>query len=124
MRRAFAATLVVIFSLPLIAPLLASTPAESQLPACCRRNGRHHCSMNVEMGNIPSRFRVVSEKCPFSGFARTPLLQPHPFTSISAPTAARQAAGSAAIVRAAEAGYRISADRARHKRGPPRLLAL
>jgi hypothetical protein len=124
MRRAFAATLVVIFSLPLIAPLLASTPDESHLPACCRRNGKHHCAMTMEMGNIPSRFHVVSETCSFSPFARTPLVQPHPFASVSAPEAARQAAGPGAIVRAAEAGYRISTDRARHKRGPPRLLAL
>ncbi|MGB9030480.1 MAG: hypothetical protein WCC27_10205 [Acidobacteriaceae bacterium] len=124
MRRAFAAALVLIFSLPLIAPLLASTPDESQLPACCRRNGKHHCAMSMQMGNIPSRFRVVSEKCPYSPFAHSPLLRPHPYTSVSAPAASRQTAGPAAIVGAAEAGYRISADRARHKRGPPRLLTL
>jgi hypothetical protein len=124
MRRALAATLVVIFSLPLIAPLLASTPAESQLPACCRRNGKHHCAMSMEMGNLPSHYRTVSEKCPFSPLAHTPLMRPHAFNSVSAPVASRQAAGPAAIVRAAEAGYRISVDRARHKRGPPRLLAL
>ena len=79
MRRAFAVTLVLVFSLPLIAPLLASTPDESQLPACCRRNGKHHCAMSMEVGNIPSRFHVVSEKCPYSPFARTPLMQPHAF---------------------------------------------
>jgi hypothetical protein len=124
MRRVFAVTLVLVFSLPLIAPLLASTPDESQLPACCRRNGKHHCAMSMELGNIPSRFRVVSEKCPYSPFARTPLLQPHPFTSVKAPAAAGLAAGPAAIVRAAEAGYRVSADRTRQKRGPPRLLTL
>jgi|HubBroStandDraft_1064217.scaffolds.fasta_scaffold999183_1 hypothetical protein len=124
MRRAFAATLVLIFSLPLIAPLLASTPDESHLPACCRRNGKHHCAMSVELGNFPSHFHVVSQKCPYSPFSRTPLLQPHPFASMSAPAAAGPAAGPAAIVRAAEAGYRVSADCARHKRGPPRLLAL
>ena len=124
MRRAFAVMLVLGFSLPLIAPALASAPAESQLPACCRRNGKHHCAMSMQMGNIPSSFRVVSEKCPYSPFAHTPLLQPQPFSSVNAPAASRPAAGPATIVRAAEAGYRISADRARHTRGPPRLLAL
>jgi hypothetical protein len=124
MRRVFAATLVVIFSLPVIAPLFASTPDESQLPACCRRNGKHHCAMSMQMGNIPSRFHVVSETCPYSPFAHTPLLQPHPFASVRAPMASGLAAGTSTIVGAAEAGYRISADRARHKRGPPRLLAL
>ncbi len=119
MRRAFAVTLVLVLSLPLIAPALASAPDESQLPACCRRNGKHHCAMSMELGNIPSRYRVVSEKCPYLPFAQTPLLQPHPFVSVALPASAGPAVGPAAIVRAAEAGYRVSADHTRHKRGPP-----
>jgi hypothetical protein len=123
-RRAFAATLVLIFSLPLIAPVLVSASAASQLPACCRRNGNHHCAMKMEMGDLPSHDRSVSEKCPFSPFAHTPLMQPHAFPVLVSSASTSLAAGPAAIVRAAEAGYRISADRARHKRGPPRLFAL
>ncbi|MGC2300915.1 MAG: hypothetical protein WA476_19065 [Acidobacteriaceae bacterium] len=124
MRRAFAATLVLLFSLPLIAPVFVPASAASQLPACCRRNGNHHCAMKMELGNLPSHDRAVSEKCPFSPFAHTPLMQPHAFTVLVSSASANLAAGPVAIVRAAEAGYRISAERARHKRGPPRLLAL
>ena len=124
MRRAFAATLVLIFSLPLIAPVLVSASAASQLPACCRRSGKHHCAMSMEMGNISTHDRSVSEKCPFSDFAHTPLMRPHAFPTPLSSATTSLAADPAAIVRAAEAGYRISADRARHKRGPPRLLAL
>jgi hypothetical protein len=124
MRRVWSALLVLVFSLPLIAPALVSAPDDSQLPACCRRHGKHHCAMNMEVGNIPSGFHVVSEKCPYSPFARPLLMLPYAFALNNAPAALRQAAGSAAIVREAEAGYRISADRTRHKRGPPLNLAL
>jgi len=125
MRRAPAALLLLVFSLPLIAPLLVSGPDESQLPACCRRDGKHHCAMamaGMTLENIPSRFVVVSEKCPYSCFTHAQLMLPHVFfRSTSALTA--HAASIADVVRETEAGYRISADRARHKRGPPAQLA-
>jgi hypothetical protein len=124
MRRALAMLLMLLFSAPLIAPAFASAPDESQLPACCRRAGKHHCAMNMEMGNIPSSSHVLSEKCPFSPYAHTPFVQPHAFAATHVPAAAGPAAAPAAVVAAAEAGYRISADRARHKRGPPQPLAL
>jgi len=124
MRRAFATLLVLVFSLPLIAPAFASGPDDAQLPACCRRGGKHHCAMNMEVGNIPSRFHVASEKCPYSPFAPTHLLLPHSFALEGDYALAGPASGPAAAVRSAEAGYRISADRARHKRGPPSLLSL
>jgi len=122
MRRAFAAVLVLVFSLPLIVPALASNPDEANLPACCRRDGKHHCAMNMGM-SVPSRYRVVSEKCPFSPFAHTPLVQPHAYGVMSRPPVTRFAAGPATVVGSVEAGYRISADRTRHKRGPPSILA-
>jgi hypothetical protein len=126
MRRACAAILLVLFSYPLIAPAFASGPDDSQLPACCRRNGKHHCAMLAEMAleNIPSRFVTLSEKCPYAPFARCPLMLPHSFTPSARRTVAGPSQGPAILVRAAEAGYRISADRTRHKRGPPRLLSL
>ena len=76
------------------------------------------------LGNLPSRFATVAEKCPYAPFARGPLMLPHSFTPAGHHTMECPARGPAMIVRSAEAGYRISADRTRHKRGPPRLLAL
>jgi hypothetical protein len=124
MRRALATLLVMVFSLPLLAPLFALTPGDAQLPACCRRDGKHHCAMSMEVGNIPARSAVLSETCPYAPFAHMPLLQPHAFALVRRPAAFGVAAGPSAAIGAAEAGYRVSADRARHKRGPPRLLAL
>ena len=124
MRRALATLLLVVFSLPLIAPALASTPDDAQLPACCRRHGKHHCAMYREMGRMPSPFVVISEKCPYTPFGHAPFVVPHPLAAPTRHALALAAPGPAALVRAAEAGYRISADRTRHKRGPPQPLAL
>ncbi len=116
--------LVLVFGLPLISPALASTSDESQLPACCRRNGKHHCAMSMAMGGVSSRYRMVSEKCPFSPFAHPQLMVPHAFLRNNAPAPHVRTAGPSFIVREAEAGYRTSADRTRQKRGPPSLLSL
>lgn len=48
MRRGFSILLILFFGLgPLAATLEASDDAG--LPACCRRNGAHHCAMSMEM---------------------------------------------------------------------------
>jgi hypothetical protein len=44
MRRALASLLLATISFPLIAGTLFAD-LESKVPACCRRNGAHHCSM-------------------------------------------------------------------------------
>lgn len=43
-RRLWAALLLLVFSVPLITPLLARQP-ERKLPPCCRRDGKHGCAM-------------------------------------------------------------------------------
>jgi hypothetical protein len=128
MRRVASALLLLVFSLPLMAPAIlsafASAPDDSGLPACCRRDGKHHCAMSMAMGNIPPRFRTASEKCPFSPFSHPQLMVPQVFALNTAQAAIGLASGAEAVVREAEAGYRISADRTRHKRGPPTFLSL
>jgi hypothetical protein len=124
MRRALAMLLLVAFSFPLIAPALAAPPDESSLPACCRRAGAHHCDMAGVTVAVPARSRSVGAKCPCCPFGRVALMLPHAFTTLSATPTATLAAGPAIPVRDAEAGYRISADRTRQKRGPPPFLIL
>ncbi|HEY6448950.1 MAG TPA: hypothetical protein VIY53_21025 [Acidobacteriaceae bacterium] len=123
MRRALALLLLVGFSFPLIAPLFASAPSEASLPACCRRNGKHHCAMGASVV-VSSRYATVAAQCPYSPFAGLAFMLPHGFTGHAQLAAEVQAPGPAAIVRDAEAGYRISFDRSRQKRGPPLLLSL
>ena len=79
--------------------------------------------MMMEMGYVPSRFHVVSEKCPYAPFSH-PLMLPRLAAAVAGPAMGFYASGPQAMVREAEAGHRISADRARHKRGPPAQPAL
>jgi len=48
MRRLLASLLLVLISLSLVSPVLASA-AKPDVPACCLRNGRHHCEMGAEV---------------------------------------------------------------------------
>lgn len=122
MRRALAVLLVVAFSLPLIAPALVSFSIESSLPACCRRNGAHHCAMMQAMSvNVSSRTRTIGATCPYAPFSHEALMMPHARSSGRMPSAVAAVAGPAALVRDVEAGYRISFERSRQKRGPPSL---
>jgi hypothetical protein len=123
MRRALALLLLVGFSFPLIAPLFASGPSEASLPACCRRNGKHHCAMGAS-ALVSSRYATVASKCPCYPLTRFALMLPHGFAGPARAASLIQTAGPSAVVRDAEAGYRISFDRSRQKRGPPSLLSL
>jgi hypothetical protein len=62
MRRALASFLLAVIGVPLIGvPLLVeSLPAA---PACCLRNGQHHCEA-AGMGSSSESPAVVSARCP------------------------------------------------------------
>ena len=126
MRRVAAILLLFVLSFSLIAPAL-SADAESNLPACCRRGGKHHCSMmGQDMAEAPPSgpaVNVLHTRCPF--FPNGSSILPH---SGSALLAASQPADAAMVIRIAaparaEAGYRISLDSSHQKRGPPSLLS-
>jgi hypothetical protein len=65
MRRSIAISLLLLFGLMPIAPLFAPD-ADANLPACCRRNGKHHCAMREMARYWADRkgFNSVTEKCP------------------------------------------------------------
>ena len=126
MRRVPAILLTLVFSFSLIAPAL-SPHGESDLPACCRRDGKHHCAMmGRDMAEAPSSGPVadaVHVKCPLfpSGRALVPECGP----ALVAPSHAARitlATRTAEKVHT-EAGYRISLSRSHHKRGPPTLVS-
>ena len=124
MRRLLASALVLAFFSPLVAPAFTASINEADLPACCRRNGKHHCMMYaMMMGQIPGH-PVFAEKCPYAPFAHLAILLFHGYPRHQPPAAAARRAVLAARIRQAEAGYRISFFRSRQKRGPPRLAAI
>jgi len=125
MRRLLASALLLAFFSPLIAPVFTASINETELPACCRRNGKHHCMMyRMAMGLAPWPYRTVQEKCPYAPFAHLSILLFHGYFNHERPAAGTHSAVLAARVRQAEAGYRISFFRSRQKRGPPLLAVL
>lgn len=65
LHRLLAILLTLVFSLSLITPLLAASP-DSQLPACCRKDGKHACAMR-KTASAPANGPTVSavkQACP------------------------------------------------------------
>lgn len=126
MQRVPAILLAFVFSFSLIGPALF-VDDESNLPACCRRNGKHHCGMMAEdMARGPSSGAAVDAlrtRCPL--FPTGGAVLPH---SGAAVLAACRTAGVSIVSQIAgpaqaQTGYRRSFNRSHQKRGPPGLLS-
>jgi hypothetical protein len=63
MRRVLASLLLVLIGLSLVSPVLASA-AKSDVPACCLRNGKHHCEMGAEISATQGK-PGLHANCPF-----------------------------------------------------------
>jgi hypothetical protein len=67
MRTALSSLLIAVFSFPLIAPVLLANTT-SDLPSCCRRNGKHGCAMVdiADREGLPASPNVQASrpKCP------------------------------------------------------------
>jgi hypothetical protein len=125
MRRVPAMLLVFVFSFSLIAPALFSD-AESNLPACCRRDGKHHCGVMADVAQTPQSGLAVDAlraRCPLfpSGGAVVP--NPEAALLAACQPAGIAISGQIAALAQADAGYRISFNRSHQKRGPPSLLS-
>jgi hypothetical protein len=124
MRRLITIALLLILGLPMLSPLLAASASGSALPACCRRDGKHHCSMpsmrtSSNEDGATRRFTSIQERCPFCP-SSIQLFGSHIDPPYLAETVALPFPSTFALSLAqTEAHYRISSDRARHKRGPP-----
>ena len=70
MRRPLAIMLVLFFAFGPLQGVLGASD-DSRLPACCRRNGAHHCVMNAEM--LAMMKRVYSSTPAFAAPATCPL---------------------------------------------------
>jgi len=68
MRRWLSVLLVLFFGLwPLTGALEASD--DSRLPPCCRRHGKHHCAMTMQMVASTTTSLMAPPTCPlFPGF--------------------------------------------------------
>jgi hypothetical protein len=127
-RRFLSILLLAFFGLPFMSLLFAlGTDLQSSAPACCRRNGAHHCLGNTtERAGASKQAIEISapaRKCPYSPKA---VAATHP--NLLAPgTSAAVFAGIVSHptgIAQTESNRRISWDRSRQKRGPPSLLSL
>jgi hypothetical protein len=120
MRRV-AASLLLLFSFSLIAPALAADP-ESNLPACCRRGGKHECQLRGASHSSGVAFEAA--KCPFFPGARGVSAQPQSGAPVTVIAANNAPVRSYVVAHAQTVSFlRISFSRSAQKRGPPALLA-
>jgi hypothetical protein len=127
MRRLLAFTMLAVISSFQIAPLLAfsSSNAEANLPACCRRNGSHHCAAMDQAEHSPGSgltAHAIQERCP--SYPRAATVPVFPFHAAPSPSRSHyaQIASHPASHPQTDALYRLSLDRSRQKRGPPGIL--
>jgi hypothetical protein len=120
MRPSIAILLAAVFGWMLMLPVFAGS-AESNLPACCRKNGKHHCAM---MGKLPAAgvaFAAVKGKC--SSFPRaTAAVHIETFKLANRQAIFAGIVGHPTVSPQTEAGYRVSHSRSEQKRGPPSFL--
>jgi len=125
-RRLLAISLLLLFGLPMVSPLLALTSSsDANLPACCRRNGKHHCMMDMEMLQAMqngTQASVLPMKCPMYPRAIT-TTQHHELSFNAASLVFAEIISHPALHPQTEARARVSLFCARQKRGPPSLLS-
>ena len=124
MQRLLAFLLLAVFGFWTAAPLMMADPSDLSLPACCRRNGLHHCSMSrrcgaQDQGPALRNIAAVCPYCPQTGvscdYTRTVLPAP-------ARTFFAEVLSHPAVRPQSEAQHRISFARSCQKRGPPSFL--
>jgi len=122
MRRGFSLFLILLFSL---GPLVATVQGEdeSRLPACCRRNGAHHCAMTMAQSASMAlaagqHILIAPSTCPrFPGYTFTVTSSVHALAA--SPAALPPLAVSLHAAASARAAARVSQARTRSSRAPP-----
>ncbi len=121
-QRISAILLLAVFSFSLSVPAILAD-SNSTLPACCRRDGKHHCAMmdmqDQQSSSSGAGFHAAQQKCPYfpkagAEQAHSKILPPRVSAAIFASILSHPAAQAQT-----EAQYRTSFSRARQKRGPP-----
>src|SRR5579871_5802474 len=115
-RRYPAILLLAVFSISLSVPALPAG-SDSDLPACCRRDGMHHCST----AGTTAPGASLAAVCP--AFPKTGATPAHSKIAAVRPAAAAvgQIAGRAAGLAGALGLVHNCFARERQKRGPPTL---
>lgn len=137
MRRFLAITILLLLGLPMVSPLFALEGDAANLPACCRRDGMHHCMMAGMMmaGMMSAGSSAGASAAPDTGTSQPTVAivtAPCPYGPQGMPgavhrdwtldTASAVFAGLVAHPAGSpqtESLRRLASLRARHQRGPP-----
>jgi len=119
LRNYIAGLLLALLIAPQLLWLGAPNP-ESSLPACCRRDGKHHCAMMAvtEEDAAAPALRASSPNCPFRSLSATPAGSSVGEPSVSCALFSATITQSEQIVQALISS-RVSEARSHLKRGPP-----
>jgi len=102
--------------------LALSNRSEDNLPACCRRNGKHHCMMSMaERRQLSGQRRQVAppaEKCPYAP-ARVAAVHNELFAIPASRSILTDFVADSARLMRAESPPRIAGADSFYKRGPP-----
>ena len=117
-RRVLASLLLAVFSVLPLAPILLAD--DSNLPACCRRLGAHHCAMGSMDTHDASFIQQRCAQFPLGGaaLAASGMASVTPSQVVFAAIVSHPSAHAQT-----EARYRVSFSRAWQKRGPPTVLS-
>jgi hypothetical protein len=118
-RRLFAILLVALFSFSLMAPALSSG-AETNIPECCRRAGKHHCSTSSGSAQPSGPVFNSGGHCPLYPDSLLPTSVPSTFLAIFALALLFPVATEGAFRQLAAARFgSLFSTRSHPKRGPP-----
>ncbi len=120
-RRALAVALLGLFSFSLIAPSVFASDPEAGLPACCRRNGKHHCTVmgGASQGTGPA---LHASPCNFFPSAARATASPNAGVPAAPPVSSVSLPNGSATRQANETPSAVLFHSPRQLRGPPAHL--
>jgi hypothetical protein len=130
LRKALSILLLAMFCLPAITPLFALQAQEdANLPACCRRHGKHHCMMSMQdrqamTASQDPQFAAPTEKCPYAPSMVVRGVHLSSFVPQPGRLVTAEIFGHPAGIIQTESKLRTSEIRSRQKRGPPVVSTL
>ena len=118
-RRTLAIALLALFSFSLIGPVAFASDPESNLPACCRRAGKHYCAMLMAEAGSSSGPSIQASRCPSfpQGSGATAL--PHTGLLKTSQVASSSIVSWPVDRPASDTLYRVAFCSTCQKRGPP-----
>ena len=121
-RKLATILMLAVFGLQFLSPLLAATSSsEMNLPACCRRNGLHHCAAGMTMQGVDAGMQGKHWSSPPCSTYPSSFVVSHHSDGGLAPSAVAYAAvlSHPAVYAQTESKWRLARERSRCKRGPP-----